>query len=136
MRIFKLLVLVLVVFFNTQGALAQKAYVFTYFDNSNESAGMCIAVSYDGYHWTAMNNNKPILHPEVGKDKLLRDPSVCQAPDGTFHMVWTTSCHDKGKTWEDATDRIALPAGVSHGTAISVDKAVVDALVENYRNTK
>lgn len=94
MRLLKLLILAVIVLFNAQEAFAQNAYVFTYFDNSNESAGMCIAVSYDGYHWTAINDNKPILQPEVGKDKLLRDPSVCQAPDGTFHMVWTTGWHD------------------------------------------
>ena len=26
----------------------------------------------------------------------MRDPSVCQGPDGTFHMVWTTGWYDKG----------------------------------------
>jgi len=31
----------------------------------------------------------------VGKDKLMRDPSICQGPDGTFHMVWTSSWTDR-----------------------------------------
>ena len=31
----------------------------------------------------------------VGKDKLMRDPSICQVPDGTFHMVWTSSWTDR-----------------------------------------
>ena len=25
----------------------------------------------------------------------MRDPSICQAPDGTFHMVWTSSWTDR-----------------------------------------
>ncbi|MGN0048454.1 MAG: glycoside hydrolase family 97 catalytic domain-containing protein [Bacteroides sp.] len=67
------------------------AYVFSYFDTKKEDAGLCIAYSYDGYHWTAINDNKPVMRPTVGKDKLLRDPSLCLAPDGTFHLVWTSS---------------------------------------------
>ena len=72
----------------------KSAFVFSYFDTIHEEAGLCLAYSYDGYHWTPLNDNKPVLAPEVGKDKLMRDPSICQAPDGTFHMVWTTSWHD------------------------------------------
>jgi hypothetical protein len=26
----------------------------------------------------------------IGKDKIMRDPSMLQGPDGTFHLVWTT----------------------------------------------
>ena len=29
------------------------------------------------------------------EDRLMRDPSICQAPDGTFHMVWTSSWTDR-----------------------------------------
>lgn len=72
----------------------ESAFVFSYFDTIHEEAGLCLAYSYDGYHWTALNDNKPVLAPTVGEDKLMRDPSICLAPDGTFHMVWTTSWHD------------------------------------------
>ncbi len=72
----------------------ESAFVFSYFDTIHEDAGLCLAYSYDGYHWTALNDNKPVLAPTVGEDKLMRDPSICLAPDGTFHMVWTTSWHD------------------------------------------
>ena len=72
----------------------ETAYVFSYFDNVHQGAGLCLAYSFDGYQWTALNDNKPVLAPTVGKDCLMRDPSICQAPDGTFHMVWTTSWHD------------------------------------------
>lgn len=75
--------------------------MFSYFDTKKQSAGLCLAVSYDGYTWTAINDNKPVMKPAIGKDKLLRDPSICQAPDGTFHMVWTSGWHDDiiGYAW-------------------------------------
>lgn len=72
----------------------EQAYVFSYFDTIHQGAGLCLAYSLDGYQWTALNDNQPVLAPTVGEDKLMRDPSICQAPDGTFHMVWTTSWHD------------------------------------------
>ena len=28
--------------------------------------------------------------PEVGKYRLMRDPHLCQAPDGLWHLVWTS----------------------------------------------
>ena len=82
-------------------AQAHEAYLFSYFSNnahegrSGQSAGLHIAYSYDGLKWTALNDDKPLLVPEIGKDKLMRDPSICQGPDGTFHMVWTSSWKDR-----------------------------------------
>ena len=70
-------------------AQTDNAYIFTYFDTRKEAAGLCIAYSYDGYTWTAINDGQPVMQPMVGRDKLLRDPSICLAPDGTFHLVWT-----------------------------------------------
>jgi beta-xylosidase len=35
--------------------------------------------------------NKVLLAPKVGKQKVMRDPSIAQGPDGTFHLVWTSS---------------------------------------------
>ncbi|SFJ08128.1 glycoside hydrolase family 43 protein [Planctomicrobium piriforme] len=67
-------------------------FVFAYFNtgNAGESQGLQYAWSRDGYKWTALASpNGTFLKPEVG-GKLLRDPSIVQAPDGIFHMVWTT----------------------------------------------
>ena len=72
-------------------AQAEEAYLFSYFSDrefggrSGESAGLHLAYSYDGLKWTALNDDKPLLVPEVGKDRLMRDPSICRGPDGTFH---------------------------------------------------
>lgn len=59
----------------------KNGYVFTYFDNSRQDAGLFLAYSLDG-----------------------------------------------GFTWEDATDRIGVPEGISHGTAIAVPASCIDAL--------
>jgi beta-xylosidase len=71
-----------------------KAYLFSYFINDSRD-GLHLAYSLDGLTWTALNNGRSLLVPTVGKDRLMRDPSVVQAPDGTFHMVWTSSWTDR-----------------------------------------
>ena len=80
---------------------SSSAYLFAYFSNrghggrKGEAAGLHLAWSEDGLKWTPLNGDRPFLVPEVGKDRLMRDPSICQGPDGTFHMVWTSSWHDR-----------------------------------------
>ena len=72
---------------------AEEKYLFAYF--KGERDGLHLACSDDGLKWTALNGNHSLLRPAVGEDKLMRDPSICQGPDGTFHMVWTSSWHDR-----------------------------------------
>ena len=72
----------------------ETAYLFSYFINDSKD-GLHLAYSYDGLNWTSLNGGRSFLTPAVGKDKLMRDPSICQAPDGTFHMVWTSSWTDR-----------------------------------------
>jgi hypothetical protein len=63
-------------------------YVFTSFhEPANE--GLRVMYAKDGLHWTDLN--KIFLKPEVGTQKIMRDPSIVQGPDGTFHLVWTCS---------------------------------------------
>lgn len=67
--------------------------------------GLFIAYSEDGYHWKDLGGSW--LKPNVGKQKLMRDPSVVQAPDGTFHMVWTSSWRgDLGFGYANSKDLI------------------------------
>jgi hypothetical protein len=73
---------------------AKQVYLFSYFINNSED-GLHLAYSYDGLKWTTLNNGMAVLKPTVGNDKLIRDPSICQSPNGTFHMVWTSSWHDR-----------------------------------------
>jgi beta-xylosidase len=63
-------------------------YLFTSFRGNGED-GLHLALSADGYHWTALKHDTSFLRPEVG-GKLMRDPCLAQGPDGLFHLVWTT----------------------------------------------
>ncbi len=73
---------------------ADDVYLFSYFKGNGED-GLHLAWSKDGLTWKALKNDQSFLTPQVGT-KLMRDPSVCQGPDGMFHMVWTTGWQDRG----------------------------------------
>jgi hypothetical protein len=66
----------------------KKMYLFSTF-REPATEGLYLASSLDGYHWDDLGG--PFLKPEVGNQKVMRDPSVAQGPDGTFHLVWTSS---------------------------------------------
>lgn len=85
--------------------LQPEGYVFTYFKGNGED-GLHLAYSEDGYTWTALKNDTSFLTPEVGKDKLMRDPCVIKGPDGLYHMVWTVSWTDKGIGYASSKDLI------------------------------
>ena len=85
--------------------LQPDGYVFTYFKANGED-GLHLAYSEDGYTWTALKNDTSFLTPEVGKDKLMRDPCVIKGADGLYHMVWTVSWTDKGIGYASSTDLI------------------------------
>ena len=80
------------------------AYMFTSFRGNGED-GLHLAYSFDGYKWTDLGG--PFLIPQVGENKLMRDPSVAQGPDGIFHMVWTTDWrNNKGFGYASSRDMI------------------------------
>jgi hypothetical protein len=78
----------------------QAHYLFTSFRGNGED-GLHLALSPDGYKWSTLNRDRSFLKPVVGKGKLMRDPCIAQAPDGIFHMVWTTGWSDQtiGYAW-------------------------------------
>jgi hypothetical protein len=48
-----------------------------------------------------------LLKPSVGVQKVMRDPSMVKGPDGTFHLVWTSSWRgDKGFGYASSKDLI------------------------------
>ncbi|HSD08070.1 prolyl oligopeptidase family serine peptidase [Flavobacterium sp.] len=86
--------------------IAEKpTYLFTYFKGNGED-GLHLAYSSDGLDWKALKNDKSFLTPEVGKDKLMRDPCVIKGGDGLFHMVWTVSWTDRGIGYASSKDMI------------------------------
>lgn len=90
-------------------AAADDALLFSFFRNNGED-GLYLASSEDGLTWTPLNGDKPLLKPAVGESKLMRDPSITRGPDGTFHMVWTTS-------WQGKTIGYAKSADLIHWSA-------------------
>lgn len=80
-------------------------YLFSYFKGNGED-GLHFACSTDGYEWKTLKNDTSFLTPEVGKDKLMRDPCIIKGGDGLFHMVWTVSWTDKGIGYASSKDLI------------------------------
>ncbi len=83
---------------------SNKAYLFTSFHEPAD-AGLRMLYSFDGYHWKDLDTT--LLKPTIGNQKVMRDPSMVQGPDGTFHLVWTTSWRgDKGFGYASSKDLI------------------------------
>ncbi len=82
----------------------KEVYMFSTFREPADE-GLYLAYSYDGYNWKDLGG--PWLKPETGKQKVMRDPSVVAGPDGTFHLVWTSSWQgDLGFGYASSTDLI------------------------------
>ena len=82
----------------------KEVYIFTSF-REPAADGLYFLYSHDGYKWTDLGG--PFLKPELGKQKLMRDPSIVCGPDGIFHLVWTTSWRgDNGFGYSSSKDLI------------------------------
>ena len=67
--------------------------------------GLRFIYSYDGIRWDSIQG--VFLRPEVGQQKVMRDPSIVVGPDGTFHLVWTSSWRgDQGFGYSSSNDLI------------------------------
>lgn len=64
------------------------AYLFTFFNDSTHSLFM--AVSRDGYEFTAINNGNPIIAGDtISEQHGIRDPHIFRGPDGAFYLSMT-----------------------------------------------
>lgn len=83
---------------------AKDIYVSTSFhEPANE--GLRFIYSRDGIHWDSIQGT--FLTPAVGDQKVMRDPSIVRGPDGTFHLVWTSSWRkDRGFGYASSKDLI------------------------------
>ena len=64
------------------------AYLFTYF--SDPTHGLFMAISYDGYTFTAVNNGEPIISGDsIAEQHGIRDPHIYRAPNGKFYIAMT-----------------------------------------------
>ena len=108
----------------------QPHLLLSYFTGNGED-GLHLAHSRDGYLWKALKNGRSLLKPAAGRDRLMRDPSVVQGSDGTFHMVTRRtrrSRHKRTSAWRLAIapkDPLAFPANRSPGmtgpSAVKID---------------
>ncbi|MDO9374306.1 MAG: glycoside hydrolase family 43 protein [Ferruginibacter sp.] len=86
-------------------AQADSAFLFSYFKNNGQD-GLHLAYSRDGYSFTALKNDSSFLHPELSKDKLMRDPCIIRGADNKFHLVWTVSWTDGGIGYANSPDLV------------------------------
>ena len=85
-------------------AQAKDIYVSTSF-HEPATEGLRFIYSHDGLRWDSIEG--VFLRPEVGKQKVMRDPSIVRGPDGTFHLVWTSSWRgDRGFGYSSSKDLI------------------------------
>ena len=70
-------------------------YLFCYFTgNEPENESVHLAISEDGYHFDALNNNEKIMTQTLGK-KCCRDPFIFRDENNLFHIIATDMrCYD------------------------------------------
>jgi len=89
----------------TANAKKKDVYIFTEFHEPALS-GLRLLYSYDCLHWDSLSGSwltpkigndhtyysyeqQKVVEPKFFKQHMMRDPSITQGPDGTFHLVWT-----------------------------------------------
>lgn len=67
------------------------AYLFAYFTgNGPGQEQVHYAISKDGYHYQALNDNQPVIDSKtISTSGGVRDPHILRGPDGLFYMVLT-----------------------------------------------
>ena len=65
----------------TPGGLPETCYLYSYFYHHDEAGGLRLAWSADGYTFHALNGTRSYLRPEVGENKIMRDPCLLPGPD-------------------------------------------------------
>lgn len=90
---------------SSKETVEKDVYLFSYFKGNGED-GLHLAYSEDGLQWHTLKNDASFLTPQLGKDKLMRDPSIVQDEKGLFHMVWTTGWWDQGVGYASSADLI------------------------------
>lgn len=64
------------------------AYVMVYHKDADH--GLHMAISYDSYTWTALNNDKPVIAGDtIAMQHGIRDPHILRGPDGGFYLAMT-----------------------------------------------
>lgn len=58
--------------------------------HKDETHGLYMALSYDGYTFTALNDAAPVMAGDtIACQKGIRDPHIYRGPDGSFYLSMT-----------------------------------------------
>ena len=64
------------------------SYLMVY--HKDQDHGLHMAVSRDGYTWTALNDDKPVIDGDtIAVQHGIRDPHIFRGPDGAFYLSMT-----------------------------------------------
>ena len=64
------------------------AYLMVYHKDADH--GLHMAISYDGYEFIALNEDKPLIAGDtIAMQKGIRDPHIFRGPDGAFYLAMT-----------------------------------------------
>lgn len=64
------------------------AYLMVF--HRDDTHGLYMALSRDGYHFTALNNAHPVIAGDtIANQKGIRDPHIYRGPDGAFYLAMT-----------------------------------------------
>ena len=59
-------------------------------DHKDADHRLHMAVSYDGYTWTALRDDKPVISGDtIAVQHGIRDPHIFRGPDGAFYLAMT-----------------------------------------------
>lgn len=64
------------------------AYLMVY--HKDQDHGLHMAVSMDGYDWTSLNDDAPMIAGDtIAVQRGIRDPHIFRGPDGAFYLAMT-----------------------------------------------
>ena len=64
------------------------AYLMVF--HRDDTHGLYMAMSRDGYHFTALNDAHPVIAGDtIATQKGIRDPHIYRGPDGAFYLAMT-----------------------------------------------
>ena len=66
----------------------ENCYLMVY--HKDQDHGLHMAYSWDGFTWTALNDDRPIMAGDtIAVQKGIRDPYIFRGPDGGFYLAMT-----------------------------------------------
>ena len=108
-------------------AAAADHYVFTSFRGNGET-GVYLALSEDGYRWTPVKANQPVIPPKF-EGMLMRDPFLVRGPQSEWHLLWTT-----GWTRDSKNGRLTIGHAQTRDLAAWGGQEMIDIPLEGARN--